>query len=101
MIYLTQLVYIVKGKEDSFHQYEKIAITAIQKYNGQLTLRIRPDKKYVIENAIEVPYEVHMVEFKTQEDFDQFKNDKERRKFMHLKEDSIRSTILIQGVKLN
>ena len=101
MIYLTQLVYIVEGKEDIFHQFEKIAIPTILKYNGRLTLRIRPDKKSVVENNIDVPYEIHLVEFKTQKDFDEFKNDKERRKFLHLKEASIKSSILIQGVKLN
>jgi len=101
MIYITQLVYINEGKEDIFHQFEKIAIPTILKYNGRLTLRIRPDKKSVIENNIEVPYEIHLVEFNTQKDFDEFKNDKERRNFLHMKEESIKSAILIQGVKLN
>ncbi len=101
MIYITQLVYIVEGKEEIFHQFEKIAIPTILKYNGRLTLRIRPDKKSVIENNIEVPYEIHLVEFNTQKDFDEFKNDGERRKFLHMKKESIKSSILIQGVKLN
>lgn len=100
MIYITQLVYIIEGKEDVFHQFEKIAIPTILKYNGRLTLRIRPDKKSVIENNIEVPYEIHIVEFNNQKDFDDFKNDEERRKFLHLKEESIKSSIMIQGIKL-
>lgn len=100
MIYITQLVYIIEGKEDVFHQFEKIAIPTILKYNGRLTLRIRPGKKSVIENNIEVPYEIHIVEFNNQKDFDDFKNDEERRKFLHLKEESIKSSIMIQGIKL-
>lgn len=101
MIHLTQLIYIKEGKEETFHEFEKIAIPTILKYNGQLTLRIRPNDNSVIENNIEVPYEIHLVEFKTQKDFDNFKMDEERKKFIHLKEESIESTILIQGVQLN
>ncbi len=101
MIHITQLIYIVEGKEDIFHQFEEIAIPTILKYNGKLTLRIRPEKKSIIENNIEVPYEIHLVEFDTQEDFDNFKKDEERKQFLYLKEQSIKSTILIQGERLN
>lgn len=100
MIHLTQLIYLKEGKEDLFHQFEELAIPIILKYNGRLTLRIRPSENAVIENNIEVPYEIHLVEFKTQEDFELFKMDEERKKFLHLKEESIRSIILIQGIKL-
>ncbi len=100
MIHLTQLIYLKEGKEDIFHEFEALAIPTIQKYNGRLTLRIRPNDNAVIENTIKVPYEIHLVEFNTQEDFDNFKMDEERKKFLHLKEESIESTILIQGVQL-
>ena len=90
MIHLTQLIYVYKGQEEIFHQFEDIAIPTISKYNGRLTLRVRPDKDSTIENNIEIPYEIHLVEFDTQEDFDNFKNDEERKKFLHLKEKSIK-----------
>lgn len=101
MIYITQLIYVIEGQEDVFHQFEDIAIPTILKYNGRLTLRIRPTDDSIIELSIEKPYEIHLVEFDTQKDFDNFKNDEERNKFLHLKEKSIRSTIMIQGVELN
>ena len=101
MIHLTQLIYIKEGKEETFHEFEKMAIPTILKYNGRLTLRIRPKDDSVIENNVKVPYEIHLVEFKTQEDFDNFKKDEKRKKFLHLKEASIDSAILIQGVRLN
>jgi len=101
MIYITQLIYLVEGKEEVFHQFEEVAIPAISRYNGRLTLRIRPGANTVIENSIGVPYEIHLVEFDTQQDFDNFKKDKERKKILHLKEESIKSTILIQGERLN
>lgn len=100
MIYITQLIYIIEGQEEIFHQFEDIAIPTILKYNGRLTLRVRPEENSVIERNIEKPYEIHLVEFDTQQDFDNFKKDEERKKFLHLKEKSIKSVILIQGVKL-
>ena len=100
MIYLTVLIYIKEGKEDVFHQFEEIAIPTISKYNGRLTLRIRPEKDSIIENNIEVPYEIHLVEFDSEKDFENFKKDEERKQFLHLKEDSIKYSILIKGIKL-
>ncbi|MFK8038720.1 MAG: hypothetical protein AB8B74_10555 [Crocinitomicaceae bacterium] len=100
MIYITQLIYIKPGQEKEFDQFEAIAIPIIRKYNGKLALRIRPEKNSFIESHIEQPYEIHLVEFDTQKDFDSFKEDEERKKFMHLKDRSIQSSILIQGVKL-
>ena len=46
MIHITQLIYVKKGKEEIFHEFEEIAIPTILKYNGRLTLRIRPKKKF-------------------------------------------------------
>jgi uncharacterized protein (DUF1330 family) len=100
MIYLTQLIYIIEGQENVFHEFEAMAIPIISKYNGRLTLRIRPEENSIIEKNIDKPYEIHLVEFDTQQDFDNFKKDDERKNFLHLKEKSIKSTILIPGVKL-
>ncbi|GAB1855377.1 hypothetical protein MHTCC0001_02110 [Flavobacteriaceae bacterium MHTCC 0001] len=99
MLHITQLIYVVKGKEAVFHQFEDMAIPLISKYNGRLTLRIRPNNTSVIESNIEVPYEIHFVEFDTKQDFENFKNDEERKTFLHLKNTSIRSSVLIQGRK--
>jgi len=40
MIQITQLIYIIEGKEDIFHQFEEIAIPIILKYNGRLNYRL-------------------------------------------------------------
>jgi uncharacterized protein (DUF1330 family) len=100
MIYITQLIYIREGQENVFHQFEDIAIPIILKYNGRLLLRIRPHENSYIEYSIDKPYEIHIVEFDTEQDFENFKQDKERLKFLHLKEQSIKASILIQGIKL-
>jgi uncharacterized protein (DUF1330 family) len=46
------------------------------------------------------PYEIHLVEFDTEQDFENFKQDEERKRFLHLKDQSIKASILIQGIKL-
>ena len=100
MIFITQLVYTREGQENIFHQFEDIAIPAILKYNGRLLLRIRPTEDAFIEHHIEKPYEIHLVEFDTEKDFENFQKDEERKKFLHLKDQSIKSVLLIKGTKL-
>lgn len=100
MIYITQLIYIVPGQEEIFNQFEDIAIPIIAKYNGRLLFRVRPDDNSFIGHQLERPYEIHLVEFDTEKAFEDFKRDNERRKFLHLKEQSIKASILIQGEKL-
>lgn len=101
MIFLTQLIYIQDGQEEVFHQFEDIAIPAISKYNGRLLLRIRPDDHSIIEKNIEKPYEIHLVEFDSDQDFKDFSGDEERKKFLHLKDQSVKELWLMKGVKLS
>jgi len=100
MIYITQLIYLKDNEELVFQQFEDIAIPIISKYNGQLLLRIRPEESSIIEMNIEQPYEIHMVQFDTDINFQKFMHDEDRKKFLHLKEQSIKSAILIKGTKL-
>lgn len=100
MVYITQLIYIKEGQEAVFHQFEDIAIPIISNYNGQLLLRVRPDDKAVIEHQIDKPYEIHLVGFATTRDFENFMQDEDRKRFLHLKEQSIKTSVLIQGEKL-
>ena len=100
MIFLTQLIYIKEGQENVFHQFEDIAIPSISRYNGRLLLRVRPTEDTFIEHHIERPYEMHLVEFDTEQDFENFQKDEERKKFLYLKDQSIKSVLLIKGVSL-
>jgi uncharacterized protein (DUF1330 family) len=100
MIYVMQLIYIKEGQETIFHQFEDVAIPIIAKYNGKLLFRIRPTKESFIEHHIDKPYEIHLVEFETNQDLENFSRDEERKKFLHLKEQSIKSVLLIKGNKL-
>lgn len=100
MLLITQLIYIIDGQEKVFDEFESIAIPTILKYNGRLLLRVRPTDSNFIESHIDKPYEIHLVEFETRQDFDNFMRDEERKKFLHLKDQSIKEAILIQGTKL-
>ena len=84
MIYLTQLIFIKVGQEEVFHQFEDIAIPAISRYNGRLLYRVRPDDPAIVESHIGKPYEIHLVEFDTEQDFLNFQQDEERKRFLHL-----------------
>jgi len=100
MILITQLIYILKGQETVFDEFEAVAIPLISKYNGRLLLRVRPGEKEYVEYNIERPYEIHLVEFESDHDFENFMHDEERKRFLHLKEKAIRTSILIKGTKL-
>lgn len=100
MLYITQLIYIKEGQESAFHQFEEVAIPIISKYNGSLLLRVRPTEDTIIEAGTEVPYEIHLVSFATSQDFDNFMQDEERKRFLLLKEQSIKAVVLIKGMKL-
>jgi uncharacterized protein (DUF1330 family) len=100
MVYITQLIYVQEGQKETFDAFEKVAIPLIAKYNGKLLFRVRPDDNDYIENQIEKPYEIHLVEFDDEKDFQDFMKDEERKKFLHLKEQSIKASVLYKGVKL-
>lgn len=100
MVFITQLIYILDGQENVFDQFEAIAIPAISKYNGRLLFRVRPGEDAYVEHTIDIPYEIHLVNFETENDFSNFMQDEERKRFLHLKEKSIKSVLLIKGTKL-
>jgi uncharacterized protein (DUF1330 family) len=97
MIYLTQLIYLKPGEEKAFLEFEDHAIPLMRKYLGNLLLRIRPEKGEIVDGSMETPYEIHFISFPSENDLKNFLADDERKKIFHLKEQSIRSTLLILG----
>jgi len=100
MIYITQLIFIKPGKEKIFHEFEDLALPLMEKYNGKLLCRLRPDESAFITYENEKPYEIHFISFKSEEDLNDFMKDDSRLKFMHLKDESVKSMILVKGEKL-
>jgi uncharacterized protein (DUF1330 family) len=100
MIYITQLVYVKQGQEQVFDQFEDVAIPLISKYNGRLLLRVRPDEAAFIQHGIDKPYEIHLVEFKSEIDLANYNDDEERKKYLPLKEQSVESAVFYKGTRL-
>jgi len=100
MLYFTQLIYLQPGQEEVFDQFEAVALPLIDKYNGRLLLRVRPTAEAYLASTIDQPYEIHLVEFESNEDFTNFMRDEERKKFLHLKEQAIKTAWLIKGERL-
>lgn len=100
MIYITQLIYVKPGQEAIFDEFESVAIPIVAKYNGRMLFRLRPTQENYIMQPDEPPYEVHLASFNSEEDFEAFKQDKERAKFLHLKDASIEKMLLIKGLSL-
>jgi uncharacterized protein (DUF1330 family) len=100
MLYYTQLIFVQKGKEETFQLFENHVLPILKKYNGQLIYRVRPTTEQVIETSIGNPYEIHLVSFQSKEDFNAYARDEERQNYLSLKNDSIISALLIEGVKI-
>lgn len=97
MIYLTQLIYVKPGQESVFDEFEQIAIPIVNKYNGKMLLRTRIEN--VIDSFIGKPYEIHLVAFESEDDFQNFLKDDERARVMHLKDQSVDKVVLYKGSK--
>ncbi len=100
MIYVTQLIYVRDGHEADFERFEAIALPRLKAYRGELILRLRPDPASKIGGTGEPPYEVHVVRFETEEDLGRYSQDEERKRWVHLKDSSVRGALLINGVAL-
>lgn len=101
MIYLTQLIYINEGQEKAFLEFESIVLPLLEKHFGKLELRTRPTPETWVAGAQEMPYEIHLVSFDSKGDLQSYINDENRKKVIHLKEQSIKSITLITGERNN
>ena len=97
MVVITQLVYIHPGKERVFDAFEAVAIPLIGKHGGELLLRLRPTPEDVIAGSIEPPYEIHLIRFPNDEALARFMADPQRQELLHLKDESVRSSLLVRG----
>jgi hypothetical protein len=100
MIYITQLIYLKENGVKDFLAFEQKAIPIIEKYNGKLLFRIRPSPDDYIELNIDSPYEIHLVSFDSESDFENFGKDNERKSFLHLKKNSVKVSTLFKGVAI-
>lgn len=100
MIYITLLIFIEEGKETIFQEFEKLALSTLKEFNGRLLLRLRPNDSSVVSVEGECPYEMHFLSFASNDDFIAYTKDSRRKEFLHLKEQSIKATLLVKGEQL-
>lgn len=100
MIYLTQLIFVKEGQEAKFLEFEGHAIPLMEKYTGKMLYRMRPEEKAFIDHEGETPYEVHFLSFNSEEDLREFLKDDSRLEFVHLKDKSVKSVLLVKGEKM-
>ncbi|WP_337042648.1 DUF1330 domain-containing protein [Emticicia sp. 17c] len=100
MIYITQLIFVKEGKEEIFHEFEDHAIPLIEKYNGKLLYRVRPDASSFISGEADKPYEIHLVTFPDESDLLRYMKDDTRLNFIHLKNESVRAVLMAKGDKM-
>lgn len=101
MVYITQLVFAKEGQEATFLEFENFAIPLMEQCSGKILYRIRPTEAQFIDHGEgETPYEIHFISFASEEDLQHFLADDERLQFMHLKEASVKSMLLVKGKKM-
>jgi len=97
MIVLTQLIYVREDCQQVFQNFESIVLPLLTRYGGQLILRLRPDDASFVAGSAERPYEVHVVSFQSEEGLAGYMNDPQRQSVLHMKDASVRSSMLIKG----
>lgn len=78
VIYLTQLVYVHEGQEETFDRVDDAVLRLLSKYRSELLLRLRPGPEAKIDGTTEAPYEVHVVRFETDDVLLRYSNDEGR-----------------------
>lgn len=93
-------MFVHEGKEEVFHRFEDVAIPLMAEYDGRLLYRLRPDAQAYVTSDGERPYEIHFLSFPSDERLNAFMRDPRRLEFAHLKDESVRTSLLVQGTAL-
>ena len=97
MLYYTQIIFIRKDQESTFHSFEDQVLPLLSRHNGELIYRVRPAASDVLTSAFDHPYEIHIVSFTDRKSFEDYRDDPERLQYMYLKDKSVDRVILIEG----
>ncbi len=84
-VYYTILLHIKSGERETFENYEGIALDQLSAYGGKLELRLENPQP-----SASQPDEVHILSFPSNDHWEQFLADKERKRHTHLRDKSIK-----------
>jgi hypothetical protein len=99
MVYITQFVFVKPGMEQTFHDFEDHVLPLLERHRGRLLYRARPQTGSIVHSEVGEPYEIHLVSFPSDEDFQAYTNDDERRQHVGLKNDSVQKALLFRGTQ--
>jgi uncharacterized protein (DUF1330 family) len=94
-ISLTVLLFVKEDEEKAFDEYESAVLPLLANHHGKLLYRIRMERKNYLNESAEYPYEIHLIEFDSKQDYDDYLSDPEREKYKSLREQSVLKTIVI------
>ena len=89
-------IYIYRETDKEFLEYESLVLPLLEKHNGRLLQRFRPSDENIFPAGKNVPFEIHVIEFDTETDFESYKNDPKRKKHSALAEKCIKKTEIFE-----
>lgn len=96
-LFVTQIILLKAGQEESFNEYEDTVIPLMEKYHGRLLYRIRCHEDYVRCRRDEMPHEIHIISFPHQEAFNEYLQDPKRQQLAMVREKIVRQDLSILG----
>jgi uncharacterized protein (DUF1330 family) len=96
-ISITVLLFVREGEEKAFDEYESAVLPLLASHHGKLLYRLRPNRKNYLNESAEYPYEIHLLEFESRQDYENYFDDPEREKHTQLREKSVLKAIVIEG----
>ena len=85
------------NKTDNVQDKEAL-LPHLQKLGGKLLYRFRPNEKSIMHSDGDPPYEIHIITFNSKEELQNYLENDERKKYLHLKEDSVSTILSIKEV---
>ncbi len=92
-IFLTVLLYIHSGEEKTFVDYESKVLPLLDPHGGRLEKRLRISDQAEAEK----PFEVHLIQFPSEDAFQAFQEDPIRKQWTSLGERAIRRVVIWKG----
>lgn len=95
------MIYIVVELEirepQAFVSFETKAVSIMKKYNGRIVTAFELNRQY---SSSTNANEVHVIQFDSLLDFENYKNDEELKELVTLREKAIaNTTVLVQGIE--
>lgn len=97
---VTQLVYVVPGREDDFHAFEDAVLPLLARHGATLLLRLRPPPEARLAGTLDAPYEVHVIDFPDDAALAAYGADPARAAVLHRKDASVRAAWIIRGERV-